>query len=365
MTTFAADHDTSRQLEQLDERMRTAWEAYRTSTSQLEGPDSPGWPSGLLGAPPTCPRGARRRARDGWSGAASGARRRRCGVEESRRVAEPGPPRAPKPAARSPPIDGQSAKVRAMPDSHARSARHAAVLAALAAGCGSGGADYAATRTVPRSRLDLDRRRGESWIAGLAGSASAPAPSCLSIANERSRSRDGHAARRPGGGRSCVADDASSGPIHPQGAARTSSAPARAGARARSASPTDSSSRRGSSSAPAAPRSARARPAATRGARPLVRVQSSLPQRPMDAGARTASTSATSSTRPIARRRVLLARSSSISSDAQLAALAERFEPGTASRSRACSTSDRRPKLRSATATRCCSSSSATSARSN
>ena len=39
MTTFAADHDTSRQLEQLDEQMRTAWEAYRTSTSQLEGPD--------------------------------------------------------------------------------------------------------------------------------------------------------------------------------------------------------------------------------------------------------------------------------------------------------------------------------------
>jgi hypothetical protein len=39
MTTFAADHDTSRQLEQLDERTRTAWEAYRTSTSQLAGPD--------------------------------------------------------------------------------------------------------------------------------------------------------------------------------------------------------------------------------------------------------------------------------------------------------------------------------------
>jgi hypothetical protein len=39
MTTFAADHDTSRQLEELDERMRTAWEAYRMSTSQLEGPD--------------------------------------------------------------------------------------------------------------------------------------------------------------------------------------------------------------------------------------------------------------------------------------------------------------------------------------
>jgi hypothetical protein len=39
MTTFAADHDTSRQLEQLDERTRTAWEAYRSSTSALAGPD--------------------------------------------------------------------------------------------------------------------------------------------------------------------------------------------------------------------------------------------------------------------------------------------------------------------------------------
>lgn len=39
MTTFAADHDTSRQLEQLDERMRTAWEDYRASTSALAGPD--------------------------------------------------------------------------------------------------------------------------------------------------------------------------------------------------------------------------------------------------------------------------------------------------------------------------------------
>jgi hypothetical protein len=39
MTTFAADHDTSRQLEELDERTRTAWEAYRMSTSQLQGSD--------------------------------------------------------------------------------------------------------------------------------------------------------------------------------------------------------------------------------------------------------------------------------------------------------------------------------------
>jgi hypothetical protein len=39
MTTFAADHGTSRRLEQLDERMRTAWEAYRASTSDLAGSD--------------------------------------------------------------------------------------------------------------------------------------------------------------------------------------------------------------------------------------------------------------------------------------------------------------------------------------
>lgn len=39
MTTFAADHDTSRQLEQLDERTRTAWEDYRSSISELAGTD--------------------------------------------------------------------------------------------------------------------------------------------------------------------------------------------------------------------------------------------------------------------------------------------------------------------------------------
>jgi len=39
MTTFAADHDTSRLLEELDERMRVAWEDYRSSTSSLAGSD--------------------------------------------------------------------------------------------------------------------------------------------------------------------------------------------------------------------------------------------------------------------------------------------------------------------------------------
>lgn len=37
MTTFAADHDTDRQLEELDERMRTAWEDYRASIRELAG----------------------------------------------------------------------------------------------------------------------------------------------------------------------------------------------------------------------------------------------------------------------------------------------------------------------------------------
>lgn len=37
MTTFAADHDTERQLRELDDRMRTAWEDYRSSISELAG----------------------------------------------------------------------------------------------------------------------------------------------------------------------------------------------------------------------------------------------------------------------------------------------------------------------------------------
>jgi signal transduction histidine kinase len=39
MTTSAADHDTDRQLEQLDERMRTAWQDYRASITALAGTD--------------------------------------------------------------------------------------------------------------------------------------------------------------------------------------------------------------------------------------------------------------------------------------------------------------------------------------
>jgi F0F1-type ATP synthase membrane subunit b/b' len=37
MTTFATEHDTERQLQELDERTRTAWEDYRSSISELAG----------------------------------------------------------------------------------------------------------------------------------------------------------------------------------------------------------------------------------------------------------------------------------------------------------------------------------------
>lgn len=37
MTTFAADHDTERQLRELDDRTRTAWDDYHSSIRELAG----------------------------------------------------------------------------------------------------------------------------------------------------------------------------------------------------------------------------------------------------------------------------------------------------------------------------------------
>lgn len=37
MTTFATDHESVRQLRELDERTRTAWDEYRSSVSDLAG----------------------------------------------------------------------------------------------------------------------------------------------------------------------------------------------------------------------------------------------------------------------------------------------------------------------------------------
>jgi signal transduction histidine kinase len=37
MTTFAADHDTSKALRELEERTRDAWQDYRVSLTELSG----------------------------------------------------------------------------------------------------------------------------------------------------------------------------------------------------------------------------------------------------------------------------------------------------------------------------------------
>jgi hypothetical protein len=93
------------------------------------------------------------------------------------------------------------------------------VLAALAAGCGSGTAEYANADRPPApiavsiaivgDRLAVDPNRVGAG------------PVLLLIANESSRSHD-VTLTAPDSGRACVADEASSGPINPQGAARMS-----------------------------------------------------------------------------------------------------------------------------------------------
>jgi hypothetical protein len=92
-------------------------------------------------------------------------------------------------------------------------------LAAAGGGCGSG-TEYANADRPPApvsiSISVTDDRVGVSPDRVGAG------PVVLLIANESARSRDVTLTAPKGGGRSCVADDASSGPINPQGAARIS-----------------------------------------------------------------------------------------------------------------------------------------------
>jgi len=92
------------------------------------------------------------------------------------------------------------------------------VLAGLAAGCGSGSDDYAnADRPAAPVSISIavtDARLGVSPSHVGAG------PVLLLIANESNRSRDVTLTTPDGSDRSCVEDDASSGPINPQGAAR-------------------------------------------------------------------------------------------------------------------------------------------------
>lgn len=94
----------------------------------------------------------------------------------------------------------------------------ATVLVVAAAGCGGSGGSYAnaARPPVPVS-ISIYVTDGR---VGVSPSRVGAGPVMLLIANESTRSHDITLTGPAGGSRSCVADDASSGPINPQGNAR-------------------------------------------------------------------------------------------------------------------------------------------------
>lgn len=91
----------------------------------------------------------------------------------------------------------------------------ALVLAGLAAGCGSGD-DYA-NADRPPAPVSISIAVTQTRVQ-VAPSRIGAGPVLLLIANESGRSHD--VTLTAAGGRSCVTDDASSGPINPQAAAR-------------------------------------------------------------------------------------------------------------------------------------------------
>lgn len=92
------------------------------------------------------------------------------------------------------------------------------VLAGLCAGCGDDASYANADR--PPAPISISVALTGERIA-VAPSRVGAGPVLLLIANESGRSRDVTLAAA-GGGRSCVPDDASSGPINPEDAARIS-----------------------------------------------------------------------------------------------------------------------------------------------
>jgi hypothetical protein len=94
------------------------------------------------------------------------------------------------------------------------------VLAAVSGGCGSDGSDYA-NADRPPAPISISIALTADRIA-LSPDRVGGGPVVLLIANESGRSRDVTLTAADGAGRSCVADDASSGPINPQDAARIS-----------------------------------------------------------------------------------------------------------------------------------------------
>lgn len=93
----------------------------------------------------------------------------------------------------------------------------ALVLAGLTAGCGS--SDDYANADRPPAPVSISIAVTPTRIQ-VAPSPVGAGPVLLLIANESGRSRDVTLTAPAGSGDGCVTDDASSGPINPQGAAR-------------------------------------------------------------------------------------------------------------------------------------------------
>jgi len=91
-------------------------------------------------------------------------------------------------------------------------------LATVATGCGSDGSDYA-NADRPPAPLSISIAVTADRIA-VSPDRLGGGPVVLLIANESGRSREVTLAASDGADRSCVADNASSGPINPQDAAR-------------------------------------------------------------------------------------------------------------------------------------------------
>jgi hypothetical protein len=92
------------------------------------------------------------------------------------------------------------------------------VLAGLATGCGSGGDDYA-NADRPPAPLSISIAVTGTRVQ-VSPSHVGAGPVLLLIANTSDRSRDVTLRAPAGSSDACVEEDASSGPINPQGAAR-------------------------------------------------------------------------------------------------------------------------------------------------
>jgi hypothetical protein len=94
----------------------------------------------------------------------------------------------------------------------------ATALMLASSGCGSGGGSYA-NASRPPAPLTISIVVASNRV-GVSPSRIGAGPAVLLIANESTRSRNVTLGGARGGGSSCVAEGASSGPINPQSTAR-------------------------------------------------------------------------------------------------------------------------------------------------